>query len=120
MEKKEDKDRKFETLMQNALSDQQFYIPDNFADRLTQKFNIRNMKHRLLTEWGLKLLIIIGVTGGSALVFILSGSDIISSFIHNYYPIILILIITVFIFFFDQVLLKLMFFLKDIKKHNSK
>ena len=118
---KNNKPTNIDELMRQVLNDNNKpIIPINFADKLAQKFNIRNMKRRLFAEWGMKLLIIIAVTTGFTLTFFLTGSKLLATFISNYYPIILIVTTIAFIFFFDQVLLKLMFFLKEIKNNKSK
>ncbi|WP_075591409.1 hypothetical protein [Labilibacter marinus] len=93
-------------------------IPDSFANRLAQKFEMRAMRRRLLEDWVLKLAAVVVIGLIYAAIHFLLKKNMPQILKPEYVLPVLGVLAIVFVFFFDQVVLKWMFFLKKQKnKH---
>lgn len=107
-----------ELLKETINSDNSPIIPTNFVDRLTRKFEIRTTRRLLLNEWGLKLMVLFIICFSLIGTFFYVDKEEIASLINKDNIVYILIGLTVlFVFFFDQVILKLMFFRRDLKNN---
>ncbi|WP_430935110.1 MULTISPECIES: hypothetical protein [unclassified Saccharicrinis] len=91
-------------------------IPLGFIDKLTRKFELRNMRRRLWEEWLFKMLVVLAILAGLVGAFIYLGEDLTMYFSYQYILPLLGILMLAFVFFFNDVVLKWMFFTKKMKK----
>lgn len=107
-----------EFLKETINSDNSPIIPTNFVDRLTRKFEIRTTRRLLLNEWGLKLMVLFIICFSLVGTFFYVDKEEIARLINKDNIVYILIGLTVlFVFFFDQVILKLMFFQRDLKNN---
>ena len=115
MESKQEKE-KLDLLISEALKETSTpTVPDNFADRLARKFELHTKRNHLITDWLIKLAIILGIGIIFSGIYYLTNKEVFELLTTHLRIFMLITTMLLFVFFFDQVILKWMFFIKKQK-----